>query len=74
MPEKTKEQKTGLELLRAPFEPHQVSKLPKLTRNQLDEEKSNPSVKINCTLCGGWHHKNAKHLDYVGHAALTTDC
>ena len=46
MSEKTKEQKTGLELLRAPFEPHQVSKLPKFTRNQLDEEKANPSVKI----------------------------
>jgi len=26
---------------------------------------------VNCQVCGGWHHRNAVHLDYVGHAALT---
>ena len=24
-----------------------------------------------CSVCGGWHHPKAIHLDYVGHAALT---
>lgn len=57
--------------LREPFPPNQISKLPKESRNQIDERKADRSKAINCTICGGWHHKNAVHLDYVGHAALT---
>lgn len=63
---------TGLDLLRVPFEPHQISKLPKETRAQIDERKSNRNAMVfNCPICGGHHHKSAVHLDYVGHAALT---
>lgn len=63
---------TGLDLLREPFAPHQISKLPKETRAQIDERKSNRNAMVfNCPICGGHHHKNAVHLDYVGHAALT---
>lgn len=54
---------TGLELLRAPFPPNQISKLPK--------PKSKDSPKGRCPECGGWHGLPAVHLDYVGHAALT---
>lgn len=54
--------------MRTPFPDHQVSKLPKGTKAQngcpADEKK-------NCAICGGWHHPKIKHLDYVGHAALT---
>jgi hypothetical protein len=57
--------------LREPFPPHQVSKLPKESKAQADERKANRNSAINCKVCGGWHHKNAVHLDYVGHAALT---
>ena len=54
---------TGLALLRVPFLPNQISKLPKpLTAN---------STKGNCKECGGYHGLPAVHLDYVGHAALT---
>lgn len=63
--------KTGLDLLREPFPAHQISKLPKESKAQADERKSNRDSAINCTVCGGWHHKRAVHLDYVGHAALT---
>ncbi len=63
--------KTGLELLREPFPDHQISKLPKETKAQADERKADRNSGINCTVCGGWHHKRAVHLDYVGHAALT---
>lgn len=52
-----------LELLRKPFEPHQISKLPK--------PFSKDSAKGNCRECGGYHGLPAVHLDYVGHAALT---
>lgn len=62
---------TGLALLREPFPAHQISKLPKESKAQADERKSNRDSAINCTVCGGWHHKRAVHLDYVGHAALT---
>lgn len=58
----------GLALLRAPFEKHQISKLPKGTKEQ---NNCPPSEKRNCTVCGGWHHPRIIHLDYVGHAALT---
>lgn len=59
---------TGLELLRAPFPAHQVSKLPKGTKEQ---NQCPAAEKRNCQVCGGWHHPRITHLDYVGHAALT---
>lgn len=68
----TGEKPSGLELLREPFPEHQISKLPKETRAQIDERKKDRGVILwNCPKCGGHHHRNAVHLDYVGHAALT---
>jgi hypothetical protein len=61
-----------LALLREPFPPNQISKLPKETRAQIDARKADKNVMLwKCEICGGAHHKNATHLDYVGHAALT---
>jgi len=60
--------KTGLELLREPFPPDQIGKLPKGTKAQ---NECPPNEKTNCKICGGWHHPKIIHLDYVGHAALT---
>lgn len=57
-----------LELLRQPFPPHQISKLPKGTKAQ---NECGSNAKRNCSICGGWHHPDVRHLDYVGHAALT---
>lgn len=54
---------TGLALLREPFPPNQISKLPKPYKKD--------SPKGNCRECGGYHGLPAAHLDYVGHAALT---
>lgn len=56
-------EKTGLERLRVPFAPHQISKLPKPYKSD--------SPKGKCSECGGYHGLPAVHLDYVGHAALT---
>jgi 5'-3' exonuclease len=58
----------GLALLRAPFEKHQISKLPKGSKEQ---NNCPPHEKKSCAVCGGWHHPKMIHLDYVGHAALT---
>ncbi len=52
-----------LAMLRKPFEPNQISKLPK--------PFSKDSQKGQCKECGGYHGLPAVHLDYVGHAALT---
>ena len=60
-----------LKKLREEFPPNQISKLPKETKNQRLEREADMSKGIKCQLCGGWHHKNAVHLDYVGHAAAT---
>lgn len=60
-----------LKALRAPFPDHQISKLPKETKKQADDRKANMKLGIRCGQCGQWHHKDAVHLDYVGHAALT---
>lgn len=57
--------------MREPFPSHQISKLPKETKKQREEREADRSKGINCQVCGGWHHRNAVHLDYVGHAALT---
>lgn len=62
---------TGLALLREPFPPHQISKLPKPTKKQTDDVKADYKKGVRCQICGTWHHPDAVHLDYVGHAALT---
>lgn len=53
--------------LRTPFPKELIGKLPRETKAQ----KEDINGKIRCPECKGWHHKNAIHLDYVGHAALT---
>lgn len=75
MSEKTEdvqaEKITGLDLLREPFPPNLIGKLPKPTKAQTDEVKKDFKKGVRCTVCGGWHHPKVVHLDYVGHAALT---
>lgn len=63
--------KEQLKKLREPFELHQISKLPKPTRAQTEAVKRDYKSGIRCKICGGWHHPDVIHLDYVGHAALT---
>lgn len=60
--------KHELAKLREPFKENQISKLPKGTKAQ---NECKAEEKINCKVCGGWHHPRIIHLDYVGHAALT---
>ena len=62
---------TGLALLRDPFPPHQISKLPKPTKAQTEAVRADYKKGARCKLCEAWHHPDVVHLDYVGHAALT---
>lgn len=58
----------GLALLRQPVPEHLISPLPKGTKAQ---NECPADQKITCRVCGGWHHPQVRHLDYVGHAAAT---
>lgn len=60
----------GLELLRVPFADNQIAYLPKETKPQIEERKAGKNA-ISCRICHNYHHKNAVHLDYVGHASVT---
>ena len=64
---------SGLLKMRGAFPAHHISKLPKESRKQIDERNNRVAgcMVWNCTICGASHHKDAVHLDYVGHAALT---
>lgn len=70
-------QQTALAKLREPFEPHQISLLPKQMRRD-DRERfpcraDSPDFRkasADGRECGGFHARSI-HLDYVGHAALT---
>lgn len=54
----------GLSALRTPFEAHLISQRPQPLKKD--------APKGRCPECGGWHALPAIHLDYVGHAALTS--
>ncbi|MEQ1691406.1 MAG: hypothetical protein ABMA00_08990 [Gemmatimonas sp.] len=61
----------GLAELRKPFQPNQISKLPKPSKAQTEALKANFKLGQRCAMCAGWHQPDVVHLDYVGHAALT---
>lgn len=69
MDEKTAQQ------LREPFPEQQIGKLPKLTcsdcRNSRYKQCEN-HVKTRCKICGNWISPAHTHLDYVGHADITS--
>ena len=67
----TVEAPSPLDELRKPFPANQIAKLPKETKAQKEARLADKGLAAKCNICGGWHHKNAIHLDYVGHAALT---
>ncbi len=69
--EKKMEKKVGLELLREPFKPNQIGKLPQVSPAQKKAAAADFSLNFRCPQCNGWHHKKASHLEYVGHAAIT---
>jgi len=68
----SEKQLAGLLALRADFETADIGRLPKPTRPQTQAVKDKKwNECIRCKECGGFHHKDVVHLDYVGHAATT---
>lgn len=69
-------QQTALDRMRAPFEPTQISKLPKVTcgactKAQFKVCDGRGHTRARCAECGGNMTTAHIHLDYVGHAELT---
>ena len=54
-----------------PFPDEEISWKPCPTRTQTEQLKQDSSRGVRCKLCSGWHHPQASHLAYVGHAAVT---
>lgn len=63
--------KIGLARLLDPFHEKEISWKPKPTKAQTAEVKQDFKKGCRCQYCGGWHHPQAVHLAYVGHAATT---
>src|SRR5438105_3605842 len=51
-------QTEGLLKLRAAFEPHHISKLPKPTKKQTEDVRADYQKGMRCTVCGTWHNKD----------------
>lgn len=61
-------------ILRKPFLPAQVGKLPKITCRDCSrsrEKSCERHQKQNCRVCNNWMSTAHIHVDYVGHAAVT---
>lgn len=65
------------EVMRAPFPPEQVGKLPRTTCRDCGDRKNRTGTcerhpsKAKCETCGSWMTPAHIHLDYVGHADVT---
>lgn len=57
--------------LRAPFEPYEIGKLPKITCPACSKKNCNEHSKSRCGICSSWITEKHIHLDYVGHAEIT---
>lgn len=67
-------QQAALDRMRVPFEPTQISKLPKVTCSACTAAKfkvCEKHTRARCSDCGGNMTTAHIHLDYVGHAELT---
>ncbi|MER8002998.1 hypothetical protein [Streptomyces sp. NPDC095613] len=70
----TQNQLDALEILRRPFQPNQISKLPKISCGQCNKapyKVCDKHTRQRCDLCASTLTTAHIHLDYVGHAELT---
>ncbi|MEW2266891.1 hypothetical protein [Streptomyces sp. NPDC047868] len=70
----TQNQEAALAKLREPFQPNQISKLPKITCGKCSKaryKECESHKKQKCDVCNSKITSAHMHLDYVGHAELT---
>lgn len=60
-----------LEVLRRPFDPKVVGKLPRVTCGACSKKSCQQHKPAKCQVCGAWITTAHMHLDYVGHAEVT---
>lgn len=61
----------ALAVLRKPFDPQVVGKLPRVTCKDCSQRKCQQHKASKCGVCGGYLTSAHIHLDYVGHAEVT---
>lgn len=68
------ETKTTAEILRGQFAPNQVGKLPRVTCGDCSDRRKNCAEhrKARCDVCRAWVSTKHIHIDYVGHADVTS--
>jgi hypothetical protein len=66
--------KTTVDLtaLRAPFKPEYVGKLPRVTCRACSDGRCGDHKKVKCAGCDSWISERHIHIDYVGHADVTS--
>jgi hypothetical protein len=60
--------------LRKPFAPEEIGKLPRVTCGDCSNRNKECSThsKSKCNICGAWVSEKHIHIDYVGHADVTS--
>lgn len=61
-----------LKALRTPFPAEFVGKLPRVTCRACSDNRCSDHKKVKCEGCGNWISERHIHLDYVGHADVTS--
>ena len=67
-------EKTTAEVLRAKFKPEEIGKLPRVTCPNCSDPKKrcDDHQKRKCAVCGAYVSERHIHIDYVGHADVTS--
>lgn len=63
---------TATSVLRAPFPPEIVGKLPRVTCQACSKKACHEHQKKRCDVCGSYISEKHIHLDFVGHADVTS--
>jgi hypothetical protein len=61
-------------VLRRPFKPEEIGKLPRVTCGDCSDKRKNcdKHSKSKCDVCQSWVSERHIHIDYVGHADVTS--
>lgn len=68
----TDDAKAISDILRKPFTPDLVGKLPRVTCPRCSKNNCDEHQKAKCKVCGAWVSTKHIHIDYVGHADATS--
>ena len=65
-------EQTAAEILRKPFKAEEIGKLPRVTCPKCSDRNCQEHQKRKCPECGAYVSERHIHIDYVGHADVTS--